>query len=113
MVTKRECLFLCVSLALTACLEPSTGPGVVNDQSWDDLSSEQRRAHLQRKIDESLDSLRDAEDIETWHAAAGEAARALSLFRVEGGLNEPSVYEELESEVEQLTSAPPTFPEPT
>lgn len=112
MATKRFSLLLCVALALPACTEPRSEAPAVDDQSWDDLTSEQRRAHLLRKLDENLDVLRTTEDAQTWHAAASEATRALSLFRVEGGLLDTDAYAELEAEVEQLTDTPPVSADP-
>lgn len=111
MVTDRlnstAALVLSALLLGPACAEPEAP--VVDDQSWDDLSSEQRRAHLQAKVDESLETLRTTGDADAWHAAAGEAVRALSLLRVEGGFDDPQAYAELEAEVERLTDEPPVF----
>lgn len=112
MATKRLTLLLSSLLLASACGEPEEAPPVVDDQSWDDLSSNQRYEHLQRKLEENLETLRTTADGGAWHAAAGEAVRSLSLIRVEGGLDDPQAYAELEAEVESLTDTPPTFAQP-
>ena len=108
MTTKRISFFLCSLLAsVAACSDPASLE--VDDQSWDDLSSAQRRAHLEEKVSQSLETLENTGDKATWHAAAGDAIRALSLLRVEGGLDDREAYVELEAEVERLTDTPPFF----
>ncbi len=87
MTTNQRWLFLASLLLAAACGgEP---PMVVDDQSWDDLPSAQRRAHLETKIADSLETLQSTADGPTWHASADDARRALSLLRVEGGLDDP------------------------
>jgi len=82
---------------------------VVDDQSWDVMSTEQRYEHLRTKVDDSLETLRTTGDASQWHSAAAEAIRGLSLLRVEGGLDDREAYAELEAEVERLTNEPPFF----
>ena len=90
----------------SGCSEPAP---VVDDQSWDDLSTEQRSEYLRAKVDNNLETLRTTADAGEWHTAAGDAVRALSLLRVEGGLDDREAYVELEKEVERLTDEPPFF----
>lgn len=109
MLTKSRGLVALVLLALSAaCSEPAP---VVDDQSWDDLSAEQRYEHLRTKVDDSLETLRTTGDAGEWHTAAAEAVRGLSLLRAEGGLGDREAYIELELEVERLTDAVPFFAE--
>ncbi len=112
MDTNYRIFLLSVLLAISACGETDEAPLVVDDQSWDDLSSSQRDEHLRRKLDESLETLRTTRDAGAWRAAAGDAVRSLSLIRVEGGLDDPEAYAELEAEVEELTDTPPSFAQP-
>ncbi len=109
MLTKSRGLVAPFLLALhAACSEPSP---IVDDQSWDDLSTEQRYDQLRTKVDDSLETLRTTADAQEWHTAAGEAVRGLSLLRAEGGLDDREAYIELELEVERLTDAVPFFAE--
>lgn len=82
---------------------------MVDDQSWDAMSREQRYEHLRTKVDDSLETLRTTGDASEWRTAAAEAIRGLSLLRVEGGLDDREAYAELEAEVERLTDEPPFF----
>ncbi len=107
MVTNSRPFFAVALLSLvSACAEPAL---VVDDQSWDDLSTEQRHEYLRAKVDDSLETLRTTGDAQEWHTAAAEAIRGLSLFRVEGGLDDREAYIELEAEVERLTDETPFF----
>ena len=112
MATKRLTLVVTCLVLIPACREPNDAPTLVDDMSWDDASQDERYEHLQRKLDASLETLRTTADAGTWHAAAGEAVRSLSLIRVEGGLDDPHAYAELEAEVEILTDTPPAFAQP-
>lgn len=107
MATDRSSLVLTCFLVLCGCSESE--PSVVDDQSWDDLSSEQRVAHLEQKLADNLETLENTGDGATWHEAAGEAVRALSLLRVERSPEDREAYIELEAEVERLTDNPPFF----
>ncbi len=107
MATNSRTLVVLILLSLmSACSEPEP---VVDDQSWDALSKEQRYEHLRTKVDDSLETLRTTGDAEQWRSAASEAVRGLSLLRVEGGLDDREAYMELEAEVERLTDEPPFF----
>lgn len=107
MVTSSRALVALVLLCVVwACAEPAP---VVDDQSWDDLSTEQRHDYLRNKVDDSLETLRTTGDAQEWHTAAAEAIRGLSLLRVEGGLDDREAYVELEAEVERLTDETPFF----
>lgn len=112
MATKHLTPLFSLLLSISACGDAEDAPLVVDDQSWDDVSSEQRSEYLKQKLDTNLETLRTTADAGVWHAAAGEAVRSLSLIRVEGGLDDPSAYAQLEHEVERLTDTPPTFAQP-
>ncbi len=104
--SSRSLLALVLLCVVSACEEPAP---VVDDQSWDAMSREQRYEHLRTKVDDSLETLRTTGDASQWHSAAAEAIRGLSLLRVEGGLDDREAYAELEAEVERLTDEPPFF----
>lgn len=109
MATRQISLLISSLLLAAACGEPEPPPLKVDDDAWDQASSEQRAAHLREALEENLEVLRTTEDAGRWHAAAGQAVRSLSLLRVEGRDADPEAYAELEAEVEGLTDEPPLF----
>ncbi len=112
MVTRQLSFLLSSLLLAAACGEPEPPPVTVDDDSWDQATSEQRAAHLREALDTNLEVLRTTQDAGRWHAAAGKAVRSLSLLRVEGRDADPDAYAELEAEVERLTDEPPLFAQP-
>ena len=113
MATTKKLTFLLSSLLLAAaCGESAPSAVPLDEDSWDQASSEERAAHLRDAVDENLEVLRTTQDAERWHAAAGQAVRSLSLLRAEGRDADPDAYSELEAEVERLTDEPPPFAQP-
>ncbi len=109
MDTKRIVFLFLSVLGTQACAADEERHPRIGDQTWDELTTSERQLHLEEKLDANLHRLRAAETAQEWHAAAGEAVRALSLLRVEGGIEDARAYAELELEVERLTDEPPSF----
>ena len=112
MAIDRISLLFISSLLVCGCGEPDTAPPALDDQSWDEASSEQRSAHLHEVLEANLEILRTTEDADRWRAASGQAIRSLSLLRVEDRDDDREAYAELEAEVERLTDEPPPLTPP-